>query len=87
MTYNILNNKIPEVIALKMKINNSNNRIGEHKKLGTKPRWLTKKLVYSNSYQARAYRYNTLPKEITTAKSANIFKKRIKNHMLQRNEF
>ena len=87
MTFNVLNNKIPEVLATKMKINNSNNRIGEHRKLGVKPKWLTKKLLYSNCFQACAYIYNTLPKDITTAKTANIFKKKIKLHMLQKNEF
>ena len=61
-----------------MKINLSNNRIGEHKKLGTKPKWLTKNTINTRSFQARSYRYNTLPKDITTASKLNILKKESK---------
>ena len=57
-TYKILNKKVPEVLATKMKINNSNNRIGEHRKLGVKAQMANKgknkhKMLPSQSIQVQ----------------------------------
>ena len=66
-----------------MPMNVNSNIIGSHKKLGTKPKWLNSNLQTSNSYQARAYKYNTLAKEITMVDTQDKFKKKNKDYMME----
>ena len=80
MTFKILNTGKPEEIATQMKINNKTLRIKEHRKLDTQPRWLGNNKVTKASYRARAYVYNTLPKELTQITELKKFKRNLKNH-------
>ena len=41
LTFKILNSQIPEEIATKMKMNTKTLRVGLHRKLDDKPRWLS----------------------------------------------
>ena len=86
-TYKILNQGQPEILHLKMPMNTNSTRMKAHKKLHTKPKWLTSKDIYRKSFQNRAYNYNTLKKEITSADSKTKFKKLIKQHMISQDRW
>ena len=84
MTHRILNENIPEEIASKMPMNLKSLRIGLHRQLDTKPKWLTKKKVANNSFRARAYSYNTLPQKITSIIKSKDFKKELKSFLMKK---
>ena len=77
MTYRILNTGKPQEIASKMPPNHKSLRIKEQNKLDTRPRWLSSNKTTKALFRARAYRYNMLPKSITTQVDVFKFKKEI----------
>ena len=64
-TFKILNDNIPEEMSTKMKMNLNSLRMGQHRKLESKPRWLSSNKTVHTSYRAQAYKYNTLPEKVT----------------------
>ena len=80
-TYKILNQGVPQEMAIKMPMNEKSLRIKEHQKLGTKPRWLGKTKITRATYRNRAYEYNTLPKVVTTQPDLRKFKKELNKWM------
>ena len=83
MTHSILNVGIPEEIATKMPMNLKSLRVGKHRKLDTKPRWLQKNKITRASYRARAYLYNVLPEKVTSQVEVKKFKKELKSYMME----
>ena len=76
LTYRILNEGIPQKMAELMPGNFKTLRIRDHKKLGTKPKWLGNNKLTKSLFRARAYYFNTLPPSITTLPNIKKFKKR-----------
>ena len=83
-TQKIINTGKPEELASQMPTNEKNLRISEHKKLGTRPRWLGASKVTRATYRTRAYMYNTLPKALTTQIETHKFKKRLREYLFNK---
>ena len=81
MTHKILNVNTPEEIATKMPMNTKSLRVGLHRKLDTKPRFLTKNKLTRASFRARAYHYNLLPEKVTSMVKMKDFKKELKAYL------
>ena len=80
-TFKILNSKEPNELQDLMPMNTNSQRIREHRKLATKPKWLSKNKLAPSTYRARAYNYNKLPKAITQLTDPKKFKKELKKHL------
>ena len=83
-TFIILLDKIPEEISSLMPQNMKGLRIKNQRKLNTKPAWLTKSKLARSIYRARAYKYNTLPAELTQMTKYSDFKKNLKTYFLNK---
>ena len=84
LTHKILNENIPEEISARMSMNTKSLRIGLHRKLDTKPKWLNKNKTTRASYRSRAYKYNTLPEKITSQIKKKTFKKELRNFLREK---
>ena len=82
MTHAIINTNDHKVFSELMPLNNSNLRLTDQQKLGTKPRFLMKNKQMENSFCLRAYQYNTLPAVLTQLRSKKLFKKNLKKFMI-----
>ena len=81
MTHKILNSKIPEEISEKMPMNLKSLRIGQHRKLDKKPKWLNTNKLSMKTFRSRAYHYNTLPEKLTQLTKPKDFKKDLKSYL------
>ena len=79
MTHRIFNSQIPEEISTKMPMNVKYLRVGLHRKLDIKPKWLNKNKLSQNSFRSHAYYYNALPEKVTSLIKTKDFKKELKN--------
>ena len=82
ITHKILNQNILEEMSIIMPMNTNNNRIQNHRKLGTKPRYLMKSKLTRSTFRNCAYHYNTLPSMITKTLDLSKFKKLLKYHII-----
>ena len=74
-TFKILNRGKPAELNQLMPMNNNGLRMTEHKKLGTKPKWLSKTKLTRSIFRSRAYYFNTLPMDVTKQPTVIKFKK------------
>ena len=79
-TFKVLNFSIPEELALVMPLNTNGLRMTAQKKLDTKPRWLVNTKASRASFRNRAYRFNILPKIVTSQPTYKDFRKELKKH-------
>ena len=83
-TFKILNMKKPEELAARMPMNLKHLRISKQKKLDNKPKWLMSNKTTRKSYRNRSYNYSTLPNVLTSQETYLKFKKKCKEHMLDK---
>ena len=64
-----------------MPIKSKNLIIATHRKLDTKPKYLTENSLARNSLRACAYQFNTLPKVLTESEETKRFAKHLKRYI------
>ena len=80
-TFKIINDNKPEELSALMPTNTKGLKILNHRKLDTKPAWLTRSKVARDSFRARAYHYNLLPSAITSEMKFSHLKKQLQNFL------
>ena len=82
VVHNIVHNQIPAELSELVPINENSPRLEIHKKLATKPTYLSKNQKTSSQFRNRAYNYNNLPGRITSLVDHAKFKKWTQIHIL-----
>ena len=81
IVHKIINKSIPEELAEKFKLNVTNPRLMEGKKLSCKPKELNRNKKTQLSFRNRAYILNTLPHRITSLSDPRRFNKWVKTYL------
>ena len=76
MAYKILNEGVPEELAIKGPMNKNGKRIQDQRKCGQKPKWLNQNALAKSTRWNRLYFYNTLPKNLTMQQTLKKLKER-----------
>ena len=85
LTWKTINLGVPEEVAAhKLPLNTTGHRIQTQRKLVPKPRWLDNTKLYRQSFRSRAYKYNTLPGQITSQLDLKKKKKITRNYLTTR---
>ena len=82
-THGIINGGKPEEIASVLTMATRDSRLKDQRKLGTKPKILTKNDKISKTFRNRAYAFNMLPAALTLIRDKQKINENLQSYMLE----